>query len=134
MLAKFFQYVHILIPADVKRVVDHNQCPTVLDQRTHLVDQPRALAHLVYFAFGGRGKEWGIDDNAVKYLVRAFEFCRQGEEIRGDEIRFMDGETIQCIRGLGNVQELAVEVMLDDARRSACQRRDAETACVSKCI
>ena len=72
---------------------------------------------LVHLAFGCGRKEWRIDDDAIEGLTRAFKFRGKGEEICADEIFPADGEAVQCIRCLGNVQELAVEIVLNDALR-----------------
>ena len=89
---------------------------------------------LINFAFGCRGKEWGVDDDTIKGRVCALEFCRQREEIRGDEILPVDGEAIQWIGGFGNVKESTVEVMLHDVFRAARKGRNPKAARVCKCI
>src|SRR5215212_1040875 len=69
ILAKPFQSSHILFATDIQRIIDRDENPSIIDQRTDLVDDPRTFVYLIHFAFWRCRKEWGIDDDAIKRFV-----------------------------------------------------------------
>ncbi len=130
--AQGLQRGHILLPADVQGVVDGDQPAAVVDQRADLVDQPGAVRVQVQRAFGCRREKGRVHENAVETFLVPFQSADQRPEIPDEEVRLVDRETVQRVRCLGEIEELAVQVELNDAACPARAGRRAQAAGVGE--
>src|SRR6266545_2733876 len=91
-LTKRLERLDVLPAAYIQCVVDRNQITTVMNQWTHLVDQPCTVGLLVHFAFGCGRKEWGIDNGTIEGFAASLESADRWEEVRSDEIVLVNGK------------------------------------------
>ena len=132
--AQRFQRFDVRLSAQEQGVVHRCQIPAVVDQRTQLVDQPRAVLCQVHSPFAGGREEGRIEKDAVETFPAPFQTAGLRPKIPGLEIRPRDRKTIEAVGGFRKVEESPVPVEVQDAGCSAGARRHAQAASVGKGI
>jgi len=130
--AQRFQRFDVRLSAQEQGVVHRCQIPAIVNQRTQLVDQPRAILRQVHDPLAGGCKEGRIEKDAVEAFPAPFQTVDLRPKIPNLEIRPDDGEAIEAVGCLGHVEENPIPVEMQDAGSPAGARRHAQAAGVGK--
>jgi hypothetical protein len=98
-----------------ERIIDRDQIAVVMDQGADLIDQSRITLRDINDALCRRRINRGIEKDAIETLSGSFQAVDLRPKISRLKISFIDRKPIQRIRGLGDVQKLAVQIQVDDA-------------------
>ncbi len=132
--AQRFQRFEVRLSAQEQGVIHRHEIPAIINQRTHLVDQPRAILRQVHNPLAGGCKERRIEKDAVEAFPGTFQTVDLRPKIPGLEIRPDDGKAIEAVGRLREVEEFLIPVEVQDARSPAGARCHAQAAGVGKRI